>query len=124
MMARADARAVRPGKRGGIMTVDLHAGVQPDVTRAGGPGGEGRPPNAIDYTVDGEPQQTTERTLTPRQILSSAGIDPQTHYLVEVRSEHDHVSYEGRPDEPIHVHPNQRFVSVSTGPTPVSCGNE
>lgn len=97
------------------MTVDLHAGVQQEPARPG---------HAIDYTVDGEPQQTTERTLTPRQILRDAGIDPETHYLIEIRGHHEHVSYEGRPDEPIHMHPNMRFVSVSTGPTPVSWGRE
>jgi hypothetical protein len=28
------------------------------------------------YTVDDEPQSTTEHTLTARQILQNAGLDP------------------------------------------------
>lgn len=83
---------------------------------------QGRRPHIIHYTVDGEPQETTEQELTPRQILQHAGVDPATHYLVEIKSHHEHISYEGRPDVeiPMHEHPHMRFVSVCTGPTPVS----
>ncbi len=71
------------------------------------------------YTVDDEPQTTTEHVLTPTQILEKAGIDPATHYLVQIEGQH-RVSYEGKPNEPIHMHDHMKFISVSTGPTPVS----
>jgi len=75
----------------------------------------------IRYTVDGEPQVTTEKTLTPRAILTNAGVDPASHYLKLLRGESDQeTSYENRMDEPIHMHPKMRFISISTGPTPVS----
>ena len=73
----------------------------------------------FEYTVDGEEQTTHEHTLTPTQILSNAGIDPASHYLVELRGKHQ-VSYQGKPNEEIHMHEHQRFISVATGPTPVS----
>jgi hypothetical protein len=79
----------------------------------------GRPGRSITFTVDGEPVTTTEEQLTPNQVLGLAGIDPATNYLVQVEGRHQ-VSYQGRGDEPIRVHDNAVFVSVSTGPTPTS----
>ncbi len=73
----------------------------------------------FDYTVDDEPQVTTEHTLTPKQILTNANIDPATHYLVQILGK-EQKSYQDRPDDPIHMHEHQRFVSVYTGATPVS----
>ena len=72
----------------------------------------------FNYTVDGEPQTTTEHQLTVRQILSNAGIDPQTHYLVEIQGNHQ-VPHRDL-DEVIHMHQHMKFISVSTQPTPVS----
>ncbi len=71
------------------------------------------------YTVDDEPQTTTAHELTPTQILQNAGIDPATHYLVEIRG-HERISFQGKPDVEIHMHEHMKFISVSTGPTPVS----
>jgi hypothetical protein len=51
--------------------------------------------------------------------LGLAGIDPATNYLVQVEGRHQ-VSYQAHGDEPIRVHENAVFVSVSTGPTPTS----
>ena len=73
----------------------------------------------FEYTVDDEPQTTTQHVLTARQILTNAGIDPSTHYLVEVKGK-DKESYRDKPDAEIHMHEHQRFISVSTGGTPVS----
>jgi hypothetical protein len=78
-----------------------------------------RPERSITFTVDDEPVTTTEKQLTPNQILVLAGIDPATNYLVQTEGRHQ-VSYEGRGDDPIRVHENAAFVSVSTGPTPTS----
>jgi hypothetical protein len=73
----------------------------------------------IDYTVDDEPQSTTSKILTPKQILVNAGIDPANHYLVQLQGQHK-ISYKDNPDEEIKMHEHMRFISISTGPTPVS----
>jgi len=74
---------------------------------------------SITYTVDGEKQTTSERELTPVQILSNAGIDAATHYLVQIEGQHK-ISYQDNPQTEIHMHEHMKFISVSTGPTPVS----
>ena len=73
----------------------------------------------FNYTVDDEPQSTTSHDLTPNQILSNAGIDTSNHYLVEIRGK-ERISYQDKGDTVIHMHEHMKFVSVSTGPTPVS----
>ena len=79
----------------------------------------------IHYKLDDEPQQTHHEFRTPTQIMEEAKpapIDPATHYLVQLKSEHHHhqESYKDKPDERIHMHQHAKFVAVSTGPTPVS----
>lgn len=71
------------------------------------------------YFVDDEQHATTEHVLTPVQILQAAGIDPGTHYLVQLQGQHQ-LSYQDKPDEQIHMHEHMKFISISTGPTPVS----
>lgn len=71
------------------------------------------------YTVDDEPQSTSEHTLTARQILQNAGIDPATHYLVEIKGQHQE-SYKDKMDEALHMHEHMKFISVFNGPTTVS----
>jgi hypothetical protein len=78
-----------------------------------------RPARDITFTVDGEAVSTADKELTPNQILELAGVDPAAAYLVQVKGRHQE-SFEGRGDEPIRVHKNDTFVSVSTGPTPTS----
>jgi hypothetical protein len=73
----------------------------------------------FEYTVDGEPQSTTEHQLTPTQILQNAKIDPALHYLVLLQGDHRQ-SYQGRANEAIHMHEHMKFISISTAPTPVS----
>jgi hypothetical protein len=75
--------------------------------------------HTIDFKVDSEDVKTTEQTLTPVQIMGLAGIDATSHYLVQIEGQHQ-VSYQGKPDEKIHMHPHMVFITVSTGPTPVS----
>jgi hypothetical protein len=76
----------------------------------------------FEYTVDGEEQTTTEHELTPTQILAKAGITTNDHYLVELTGQHGELqkSYQGKPNEIIHMHEHMRFVSVFDGSTPVS----
>src|SRR5213080_1829860 len=42
--------------------------------------------HTTEFFVDGEPQFTTEHTLTVAQILNLVGLDPATHYLVLSRT--------------------------------------
>jgi len=72
----------------------------------------------IRYTVDGKPQTTTKDELTPDQILTDAGIDPKTNYLVEIKGR-EKISFQGK-TEPIKLHDGMKFISVSINPTPVS----
>ena len=72
----------------------------------------------FDYTVDTKPQSTSEHELTPNQILTNAGIDSNTNYLVEIIGR-EKKSYQGN-NAPIHMHEHMTFLSVSINPTPVS----
>jgi hypothetical protein len=76
-------------------------------------------PQEIEFTVDGETVTTTEHELTPVQIMELAGVDSATHYLKEIRGQQQ-ISFKDTPNEPIHVHNNQRFITNSLEPTPVS----
>jgi len=73
----------------------------------------------IQYTVDGEPQSTTEHQLTASQILTAAGKEPSAYYLILLEG-NAQKSFQGHPDEVIHMHPKMRFISMSLAPTPVS----
>ena len=73
----------------------------------------------FNYKVDTEEQSTTSHILTPKHILSNAGIDPTTHYLVQIEG-NKRTSYQTTPDQEIHMHEHMAFISISTGPTPVS----
>jgi hypothetical protein len=84
-----------------------------------GQGQERADPITITFTVDGEPVATRERRLTPVQIMELAKVDPATNYLVRVEGRHQ-VSYKASPDKEIEVHVGEVFVTVPTGPTPVS----
>jgi hypothetical protein len=76
-------------------------------------------PHVTTFEVDGEPVETSEKSLTPNQIMGLAEVDSTSHYLVELKGRNQD-SYEGRGDEPINVHEKQKFITVATGPTPVS----
>jgi hypothetical protein len=78
--------------------------------------------HVIHYTLDDEPQTTTLKLMTPVQIMSSAKpkpIDPDTHYLIQLEGQHQ-VSYKDKPNDEIHMHEHAKFITVETGPTPVS----
>lgn len=74
--------------------------------------------HAFHFTVDGEELTTAEHTLTVRQILQLANLDPDTHYLIELKGEHQDPLKDL--DQPVHMHEHQKFISVFTGETPVS----
>lgn len=74
----------------------------------------------FDIEIDGGDYEVTKRDMTPRQILQLVGKSVETDYLVEIRGQRERESYQGRPDEVIKVNPGSKFITVSTGPTPVS----
>lgn len=79
------------------------------------------PEKLITYTLEGETYETTEKVLTPRQILSKGEFDAETHYLTLLRGNSgERESYQGKLDAEIHMHPNMRFLALFTGATPVS----
>lgn len=73
----------------------------------------------VRFSVDGDELKTPRAELTADQILALAGIDPKTHYLVEIEG-HRQISYKDEPHKHIHMRDGLQFISVSTGPTPVS----
>lgn len=75
--------------------------------------------HVIHYTVDGEPQETTEHQLSPRQIVVNAGLNPDERYLVEIKQRGE-ISYQDKMDVPINMHEHQKFVTFPVGSTPVS----
>ena len=77
-------------------------------------------PHVIHFKVDDVDQDTTDHILTPVRIMTKAGVDPKTHYLIQLIGEKHDKSYEGKPEEPIHMHEGMRFITASLGPTPVS----
>jgi len=72
----------------------------------------------IHYRIDDEPESSLAKVLTPVQVMSDAGIDPQTNYLEQIHPEV--VSYKDKPDEKIELTEGMRFITKPTGPMPVS----
>jgi len=74
--------------------------------------------HAIHYFVDAEEQTTTEAILTVEQILTKAGLDPASHYLIELRGDQQ-IPHQNL-NEQLRIHEKERFISVFSGPTPLS----
>lgn len=70
-------------------------------------------------SVDDEPYPVTEKIMTANAILGLVPYDIAQHYLVELKGNHQE-SYQGKGEEPIHLHEGSKFLSVFTGPTPVA----
>ena len=77
---------------------------------------------AFHYFVDGEPESTDQKALTPNQILEYAGITPITdYYLIRVNEDGSQDSFKDNPTIPIKmVCPAVKFVSAFSGEMPVS----
>ena len=74
----------------------------------------------IHYKVDDEPESTSETVLTPTQIMSSAGIDPQSNYLEQIVPGHDPIPYKDQPNTIIQMRNGMHFISKPIGTMPVS----
>lgn len=76
----------------------------------------------INFTVDGEPCETTRHELTPNEIIVEYGRQPlENRYLVQIERGKSE-SYQGRGDTPIRMHDGMCFQIFSVGPMPVSDG--
>lgn len=69
------------------------------------------------FYVDGERIEVHTHELTVREILDVAGLDPNDHYLVELRG-HDRIEYKDL-NQTLNLHEHERFCSVYHGQTPV-----
>ena len=69
-----------------------------------------KPGLLIHYTVDGEAESTTQETMTVRDILESAGLDPETHYLISTAGGQRHEFRQL--DVPVSLHEHSTFISV------------
>lgn len=77
----------------------------------------------IHFMVDGEPEETERREITPNVIIREFGLkDPSTNYLVRIQGGHKKDSYRDRGDEIIKLHNGMQFQIISLGPTTVSDG--
>jgi hypothetical protein len=74
----------------------------------------------IHYTVDTEPQETMTHKLTPNEIMRLAGVDPEKHYLIQLKPGGGEVSYKDTPQIEIPMHEGMQFITASLCPTPVS----
>lgn len=80
-----------------------------------------KPPEVFYYDLDDEPETTDLKEMTPNQILVAGGVDPKSHYLVQVNADGTQVNYKDKGDIPIKMRcPRVKFISVLNGPTPVS----
>ena len=79
-----------------------------------------KPPKYFEITIDGKPYEVSEKEMTAAQILELAGKSPTEYYLVEIRGKKERISYKDKPDELVKLHPGSKFITVSTGETPVS----
>lgn len=79
----------------------------------------GPPIHPVTIELDGEPLDVPDRDTTPDAVLALAGLSPATHYLVRVNGRHRE-SLQGKGAEPVRLHEREKFVSLSTQPTPTS----
>jgi hypothetical protein len=75
--------------------------------------------HTVTIVIDNEELPGVPQHTTPNEILRLDGIDPATHYLERIEGRH-HESFRDEGDRQITVHDQERFVSLSTGPTPTS----
>ncbi len=75
--------------------------------------------HVINFKVDDEDLETTEKQLTVAKIIELAGEDPETHYLQLVHGGKPGTEYKDL-GQLVELHEGIEFVTVFTGPTHVS----
>jgi hypothetical protein len=79
-----------------------------------------KPPKSFEIVIDGESYEVSDKEMSAAQILALAGRASDEYYLVELRGKKERISYKDNPDELIKLRPGSKFITVSTGETPVS----
>jgi hypothetical protein len=74
---------------------------------------------AVTFKVDLEEITSELRQLTPVQIMELAKVDPDSNYLVRIK-DREQISYQDKSEVPIEVRDGDVFVTVRSGPIPVS----
>jgi hypothetical protein len=80
----------------------------------------GREHKEIEFTIDGKPYETESKELTAQGILGLVDKEPSGYYLVEIRGKKERFSYKDSPETIVKLHQGSKFITVSTGETPVS----
>ena len=81
---------------------------------------EARPPSGpIPITIDDEPVDAPRSPMTANEILELGGLDPATHYLVQIE-DGARIKYQDMGEEPIELFAGAAFVGHFTGEKPVS----
>jgi len=71
-----------------------------------------KPPVVFHYTVNSEPETTDESSLTPKQIMVFAGINPEKQYLVQLNNDGSETLYAYEPEVEIKMLcPKMKFVT-------------
>src|SRR3954468_7891365 len=63
----------------------------------------------IHYKVDDEPETTDQTSLTAKQIMSNAGVDPETNYLEQLVPGGASISYKDDPSQSITLKNGMHF---------------
>jgi hypothetical protein len=105
----------------GAHEVDVHAGNEGEDMSASNAMQKEQPKgdkDKVTVTVNGKPVTLSKKT-TVGAVLSEAGYDPATHYLVEVKHG-DEGKAERDPTKEITLHEGDEFRAYYTGDTPLS----
>lgn len=74
---------------------------------------------SFEITVDGETVEIPRKDVTPALIIEIAGLDPAERYLIQITGQKKE-SYKDSPNEVIHVHENQVFITGKLGAVAVA----
>jgi len=69
-----------------------HPGIERFVTKG---------PEVFNYEVNGEPETTDKKTLTPNRIMELKGVHHGNHYLIQILPDGKHINYAYTPDQSI-----------------------
>ena len=72
----------------------------------------------VHFTEDGEPLEIETNSLTMSEILALIGKAPDNWYLVEKKGR-ERIDFRD-PSTVVEIHEGAKFITVFTGPTPVS----
>lgn len=97
--------------------------VQPDevvdLTQPGIESFRVRSRHKVSYELDGEWYSSHECLITPAEILTENGFDPEKFYLKKIEGNRE-ITYKNDVNALISLRPRDKFISCKKAPTPVS----